>query len=189
LVWTSLPLAARCSDKKEDAVKTQAKLLEKYMPSALAGRVEWIGLRPARKQTMTVVDSAMAISGAGLEGDHKSARNNGSSRQLTLINEEDIGAMRGLLALDAIDPGLLRRNIVVSGMNLHAFRYQRLRIGEAVIEIRAHCHPCVRMEKTFGAGGVIAMYGHAGYCAVIEQGGRISVGDKVERIGQDTLFN
>lgn len=169
-------------------MKTQAKLLEKYMSSLSIGRVEWIGLRSARKQQVEVCESAQAIAGAGLEGDHKSTTSNGSSRQITLINEEDIHAIGSLLNL-TVDPALMRRNVVVSGINLHALRYQRLRIGEAVIEIRAHCHPCVRMENNFGPGAVLAMYGHAGYCATIEQGGVIRLGDRVERVGQVALFS
>lgn len=169
-------------------MKTQARLLEKYMHEAPAGRVEWIGLRPQRKGTIATVNEVMAVAGAGLEGDHKALKNNGSARQLSLINQEDIQALSSLLFRQTLDPALLRRNIVVSGMNLQAMRYQRLRIGEAIIEIRAHCHPCVRMEQALGPGAVLAMYGHAGYCAVIEQSGLIKVGDRVERIGQESLL-
>lgn len=169
-------------------MKSQARLLEKYMHSAPLGRVEWIGLRPAKREPVVSVDRAMAIAGAGLDGDHKGLKASGSSRQVTLINAEDVSALSRLMRFEEdLDPALLRRNIVVSGLNLTAFRYQRLRIGEAIVEIRAHCHPCLRMERTLGAGAVLAMYGHAGYCAVIEQSGLICVGDEVQRIGQEGL--
>lgn len=169
-------------------MKTQARLLEKYMHTAAVGRVEWIGLRPARKQALKVVEQCMALAGAGLEGDHKALKVSGSSRQVSVINAEDIGATQALLNCCQIDPAALRRNIVISGLNLYAMRYQRLRIGEAIIEVRAHCHPCVRMEQTLGKGALLAMYGHAGFCACIEQGGLIRLGDTVERLGQQSLL-
>lgn len=169
-------------------MKTQARILEKYMHTAAVGRVEWIGLRSARKQAVQAVAQCMALAGAGLEGDHKALKASGSSRQVSVINTEDISAIQALLKCGQIDPAALRRNIVISGLNLYAMRYQRLRIGEAVIEVRAHCHPCVRMEQTLGKGALLAMYGHAGFCATVEQSGPIKLGDTVERIGQQGLL-
>lgn len=161
-------------------MKTQGRLLARYLASAPQGEITWLGVREQKKAPMTVLSAVRAISGQGLEGDHKARTNNGSSRQITLINAEDIHAISLLLKRDAIDPAILRRNMVVSGMNLHALRYQRLRIGNtAEVEIRAHCHPCVRMEKALGEGAVLAMYQHAGYCAVVLESGEIRVGDKV----------
>ncbi|TNC80645.1 MAG: hypothetical protein C9356_13080 [Oleiphilus sp.] len=160
-------------------MKTQVKLLSRYMPSAKAGRVEWIGLRTARKAEMAVVERTEAIKNRGLSGDHRAARDNDSARQVTLINLEDIKALQHILDSDVIDPSVLRRNIVVSGINLHAMRYQLLRIGGAVLEIGAHCHPCQRMEKALGAGGFVSMYGRGGYCARVIQAGPVALGDEV----------
>ena len=50
-------------------------------------------------------------------------------------------------------PAMLRRNLVVSGINLAAIRHQRLRIGEAEVETNALCDPCSRMEQVLGQGG------------------------------------
>ncbi len=131
---------------------------------------------------MQRVMAVQALQGAGLAGDHKSAKRNASGRQVTLINHEDMQAVQSLMGMAHIDPQQLRRNIVISGVNLYAMRYQRLQVGEAVLEIRAHCHPCARMEQTLGDGAVLALYGHAGFCAVVEQGGLIRAGDPVTRL-------
>ena len=111
----------------------------------------------------------------------------GSARQVTLINREHIEVVAKLLGLESIDPGLLRRNLVVSGINLIALRHQRFRIGEAEFEATAQCHPCVRMEQALGKGTVAAMLGHGGICAKIIKGGVIAVGDEVIKLELDTL--
>ena len=80
----------------------------------------------------------------------------------------------------ALHPGLLRRNLVVSGINLSALRYQRFQIGDALFEAGALCHPCSRMETALGKGGVAAMIGHGGLCCKIIRSGAIALGDKVE---------
>lgn len=160
-------------------MKTQAKLLSKYMDSAKPGHVEWLGLRPSRRAEMLIQSEVTAKAEKGLYGDHSAKRSSGSARQVTLINAEDIQALSSLLDLQSIDPSVLRRNIVVSGINLHAMRYQLLKIGDAIVEIGAHCHPCSRMEKALGAGALLAMFNRGGYCARVVQGGLIKVGDTV----------
>jgi MOSC domain-containing protein YiiM len=104
----------------------------------------------------------------------------GSARQITLISEEFIQQIAHFTGRDDIDPALLRRNLVVRGINLNALRHQRFRIGEAVFEATALCHPCSRMEEALGKGGVAAMIGHGGVCARVLRTGTISVGDLLE---------
>jgi MOSC domain-containing protein YiiM len=83
----------------------------------------------------------------------------------------------------------LRRNLVVSGINLHALRYQRFTIGDVFFEARALCHPCSRMETALGRGGVAAMLGHGGLCCTIVRGGQIAIGDALRVEGHtDDLF-
>ncbi len=138
---------------------------------------------------MLEVDSAVALQDLGLEGDHRCDKTAGSSRQLTIISTEYIQQIEHFCDRHAIAPGLLRRNLVVSGINLGALRHQQLAVGEAVLETTALCHPCSRMEAALGPGGFAAMLGHGGLCAKIVKGGRIAIGDAVSRIEpQGSLF-
>ena len=153
--------------------------LDRFARDLPPGCLEWIGLRPARRPPMVAVTQAVAIAGRGLEGDHRSDKTPGSGRQVTLISQEFIDQTAHFLRRAPIDPALLRRNMVVSGINLHALRYQRFRIGGALFEAGALCHPCSRMESALGKGGVAAMLGHGGLCCTILEGGILTVGDAV----------
>jgi len=79
-----------------------------------------------------------------------------------------------------VDPVGLRRNLVVSGINLIALKNARLQVGEAVLELVGPCQPCSRMEDTIGPGGYAAMRGHGGMTARVLVGGTMRVGDRVQ---------
>ena len=141
---------------------------------AVPGRVEAVFLRPSRRETVRRVQSAI-IGTSGLDGDHAKE----GMRALTLIQGEHLPVIAALAGMGAVDPTLLRRNIVVSGLNLLGFRKARLRIGTAIIEVTGPCPPCSRMEEILGHGGYTAMRGHGGVYAQIVEPGLISVSDAV----------
>ena len=124
---------------------------------------------------MQCVSDAVLTEG-GLSGDHAS----GGMRALTLIQAEHLPVIAALACLHMVEPEQLRRNVVVSGLNLGGRRGAALRIGEAEIVLTGPCHPCSRMEEALGHGGYAAMRGHGGwYAEVTRGGGRIAVGDAV----------
>jgi len=166
------------------AINTVGRLLSRHLQNLKPGRLEWIGLRPERKADLLVVDQVEAIAELGLAGDRRYKGTAGSARQVTLINQEHIEVVAKLLGREPIDPAVLRRNLVVSGINMVALRHQRFRIGEAVFEASAHCNPCLRMEQALGKGAVAAMLGHGGVCAKIIKGGIIWVGDEVVKLDE-----
>ncbi len=142
-----------------------------------AGRLDWIGLRPAREVEMEVVDAAEAVVGKGLRGDRYAAGS--GQRGLTLIQAEHLPVIATLSGHAAVAPALLRRNVVISGIPLVALKGRRFRIGEVVLEGTDACDPCSRMEAALGPGGFNAMRGHGGLCARIIQGGTLRLGDAV----------
>lgn len=148
------------------------------------GQVIWIGVRPARREQVLVQTSVMAVAGQGLLGDRYRSASNGP-RQVTLIQTEHLMAIASFLQREAIDPGLLRRNIVVRGINLLALKDRQFQIGHAVLEYTGECHPCSRMEENLGPGGYNAVRGHGGITARVLVGGEIAVGDSVCRIERD----
>jgi MOSC domain-containing protein YiiM len=164
-----------------DSKSTIAQLLA-TLPQV--GQLEWVGLRPARRAEMLAVPEAEVLTDSRLAGDHASPKP-GGKRQLTLIQHEHLAAVAGFLGLaEPVAPGRLRRNLVVSGLNLLALKGQQIQIGdEVVLDITGECHPCSRMEEELGPGGYNAMRGHGGLTAHIAQGGTIRVGDAVRVLG------
>lgn len=142
---------------------------------ARQGRLDWIGLRAARYDPVDVVQSA-EITNDGLLGDHSRA----GKRAVTLIQAEHLPVIAAFSDRSEILPEVLRRNLLVSGLNLLALRKGVLRIGDVVLEIEGPCPPCSRMEKALGPGGYNAMRGHGGWYASVAKPGVVHVGDAVE---------
>jgi MOSC domain-containing protein YiiM len=147
-----------------------------------AGRVEWIGLRPARAVSMEAVDAAEAVTGKGLVGDRYVGAS--GKRGITLIQAEHLPVVAALAGHGRVAAATLRRNLVVAGIPLVALKDRRFRIGEVVLEGTGPCDPCSRMEDALGPGGYNAMRGHGGICARIVAGGVIRPGDRVEALAQ-----
>ena len=101
-----------------------------------AGRLDAILLRPARGAPVLQPGAAIAIADKGLSGDRTAAGRGGSKRQVTLVQAEHLGVVAALLQRDAIAAADLRRNLVISGLNLlaaktlFADRPLRLAIGD-----------------------------------------------------------
>jgi len=140
------------------------------------GRVAWIGVRPGRRASVTAVGAVEAVAGQGLAGDHYA---HDGKRQVTLIQAEHLVAVAGFVGRPLLDPALLRRNIVVAGLNLLALKGRQFRAGAALLEWTGPCEPCSRMEEALGPGGYNAMRGHGGITARVVAGGLIRVGDAV----------
>ena len=141
------------------------------------GKVEWIGVRPKHKAPVEKVQEVKVTTEHGLAGDHYSK--NGGKRQVTLLQEEHLTAMANILQLDAVDPAVMRRNIIVSGINLQAFADRQFQIGDVILEMTGICHPCSRMEENLIPGSYNAMRGHGGITAKVIQEGMIRIGDEV----------
>lgn len=140
------------------------------------GKVEWIGIRPQKKAEIKKCQ-AVKVNEAGLEGDHYQGRS--GNRSVTLIQAEHITTIASLLHKQKIKPEELRRNIVVSGINLLALKNREFSIGEVVLKMTGLCHPCSRMESNLGQGGYNAVRGHGGINACVIKTGTIKVNDTV----------
>lgn len=150
-------------------------------PPHIEGRIEFIVVRGSPREPARTVTSTVALAGIGLADDRLGHRGEPdlSTRQVTLIQAEHLAVISRLARVDHVDPGALRRNLVVSGINLLALKNARLKVGAALLEVVGPCQPCSRMEEAIGPGGYAAMRGHGGMTARVLVGGAVSVGDVV----------
>lgn len=141
---------------------------------AQPGRLVWIGLRPERLAAVRSVDR-VEVAEDGPTGDHGRP----GKRAVTLIQSEHLPVIAALVGAGRIDPATLRRNLLISCLNLASLRGRRIGVGKVVLRITGPCAPCSRMEAALGPGGYNAMRGHGGWCAEVVTPGVIAVGDVV----------
>lgn len=151
--------------------------LKRHFPNG--GKVEWIGVRSHKGSEIEEKSYIEAISERGLVGDKAGSRP-GGKRQVTLFQAEYLQVISSLLPDLSVSYASLRRNIVVSGINLNALKDCQIKIGDATLEITGFCHPCSKLESKLGYGVFNALRGHGGLTAKVTESGRISVNDSVQ---------
>ena len=144
------------------------------------GRVTGLFIRSERRATVSTVE-AVHVALDGLDGDHARA----GKRAVTLIQAEHLPVISAFLGGVTVAAADLRRNILVTGINLLALRKTHVRIGECVLFVHGPCPPCSRMEEVFGHGGYSAVRGHGGVYAEVIEPGLITLSTSVVRRGDD----
>ena len=156
-----------------------------------AGVLRDIYIAAERGAPMTSVDAVTAVAGEGLAGDRYAAGAGTFSaraalvpgaRALSLIDDADIARCNERLG-QTLDTHVLRRNLVVEGIDLLALRGQRLAIGPVVIRLAGRCAPCGLLSRYVGADMRRGLYRGGGMRGVIETGGSIRVGQAVICLG------
>ncbi|WP_299685834.1 MOSC domain-containing protein [uncultured Tateyamaria sp.] len=141
---------------------------------AQSGALCWIGLRPARGADITAVET-VEVTQDGLTGD----RGRAGKRAITLMQAEHLPVIAAFLGRETVPPEMLRRNLLVEGINLAGLKAREVQVGNAVLRPTTICAPCSQMERAFGHGGYAAVRGHGGWCAEVVTPGLIRVGDAV----------
>lgn len=148
-----------------------------YGAEAGSGTVAGILVAPDAQAPLVRVASAIAVAGAGLDGDRYAAGRgtfNGPGRgyELTLVEAE---------ALDAVDLSWedARRNVVTRGISVNALAGRRFRIGAVECAGRRLAEPCAHLERLTRAGILRPLVHRAGLRADILAGGEIRVGDPI----------
>jgi MOSC domain-containing protein YiiM len=172
-------------------MSSSLSLKELVQRFSTAGRVDAIVLRPGTRQPAQQVQHAMAEPGRGLLGDRRALAKRDDlatrKREISLIQAEHLPLLAIWCGQTTLEPRRLRRNLVVSGLNLLAMRspFPDMRLewwvgDQASLEVTGPCDPCSRMEQELGQGGYNAMRGHGGMTARLTGGGLICVGDRVQ---------
>jgi MOSC domain-containing protein YiiM len=109
--------------------------------------------------------------------------------QVTLITEEDLYRAQRISGI-SFAAGQHRRNLVVRGIPLDAFRRRQVRIGEVLFDFHRLRPPCGYLDRLVSAGAGKALGKGAGIGLKVMRGGILHVGDSVtvmqKPMGSDT---
>ena len=101
----------------------------------------------------------------------------GSSRQVLLMDIETLEEF-------GIPPGRAKENITTRGIELSGLMLgQRIRAGEALLEITKPCTPCHLMDE-IRAGLQEEIRGRRGILCRVVEPGKIRRGERIEIVGQ-----
>jgi MOSC domain-containing protein YiiM len=126
-----------------------------------------------RRLPMEELEEIRALEDSGLEG--CAHARTGSPRQVLLVDSETLELM-------ALQPGIIRENITTRGINVNGLiPGQRLRVGEAQLEVSLACTPCDLLEK-IRPGLRRELRGRRGMLCRVIATGVIRKGDAIEKL-------
>jgi MOSC domain-containing protein YiiM len=147
------------------------------------GMVESIHVASVAEGPPQSVAQAVAIPGAGLEGDRYALKvgtfyKPAPDHELTLIEAEAIEALRRDYRVE-LAAGDSRRNIVTRNVPLNHLVGKEFAIGDVRIRGIRLCEPCDHLQKVTGKSVIKGLLHRGGLRAQILTPGTIRVGDVV----------
>ncbi len=120
---------------------------------------------------MQEMEGVLAVVNRGLDGCAHGRL--GGRRQVLLMDAETLDHF-------GLTPGVVKENITTRGLALREFGPgQRLRVGEALLEVTLPCEPCRRMDE-IRMGLQQELRGRRGMLCRVVEAGRIRRGDRIE---------
>ena len=137
---------------------------------------------------MQLLSRAQAIAGRGLAGD-RYERGIGKfsgrfevvagARQVSLVDAMAIAECNARLG-SQLRACQLRRNLIISGLDLNALHGAVLGIGEVRLRITGGCPPCGYLSRLLGVDARLGLQHIGGARAAVIEGGLLNVGASVE---------
>lgn len=137
------------------------------------GTVEALVLAPSAQAPVVAVEQALAVAGAGLEGDRYASGSGtfASGRPGSALTLIDAAVLDELGAIDH------RRNVVVRGTDLDALVGREFTLGEARCRGRRLAEPCAHLDRLNDGGVLRPLVHRGGLRADVLAGGVVRVGD------------
>lgn len=124
------------------------------------------------------------VAGRGIRGDRFFDYRNNYKGQITFFAQEVFVEMARTFGLTNKSPGVLRRNVIVSGVELNDLIGSDFGLQGVLFRGTAHCAPCSWMETAFTPGAEKFLAGRGGLRARVLTDGLLSVGEAQLKILQ-----
>lgn len=126
---------------------------------------------PAGENEIIEVDSVECIAGRGLRGDRFFDFKEDYKGQVTLFAWEVFDELRNTQGKPGLPASVLRRNVVVEGLDLDALIGKRFELQGVTLEGTGECKPCYWMDQAVGSGAEEWLKGRGGLrCKIVTDG-------------------
>jgi MOSC domain-containing protein YiiM len=123
------------------------------------------------------VQEIQCIAGHGIRGDRFYDYRDNYKGQITFFSLEVFERLAAHFGLTEKSAGILRRNVIVSGIALNELIGEEFVIQGVRLRGAAHCKPCYWMNQAVAPGAEDFLQGNGGLRAQILTDGTIAVGD------------
>ena len=141
-----------------------------------------IGITKKNNQKLKIekVNIIEVVAGKGIKGDRNYHDSNEPSKQITLIESENIDYYNQKFNTNFsyLD---LRRNLVTKDIRLNDLIGKKLSIGQINIQVHDLCRPCNYLQEILGKDNIIKEFLNKGglRCEILISG-NIKMGDKIK---------
>lgn len=132
---------------------------------------------------MCSLSTANIVLNKGLEGD-RYATNQGywhkvESCEVTIITDDELSAIKRRAKGFQLEPGMHRRNLVLTDISQKQLRGKTIQLGTAVLCYQKPRPPCGYINQLTRVNLAKAMAYDSGACFKVVQSGSFSVGDRL----------
>ncbi|MDQ2919975.1 MAG: molybdenum cofactor biosysynthesis protein [Verrucomicrobiota bacterium] len=122
------------------------------------------------------VDRVECVAGQGIRGDRFYDFEKDYKGQITFFAQEIFDRLRSDFPGVDKSPGVLRRNVVLSGVDLHSLIGKEFSLQGVRFRGTAHCKPCYWLDEAFAPGTKQAIINDGGLRAQILTNGCLTTG-------------
>ena len=135
----------------------------------MTGIIKNMFVKPGPGQAMKASGELEMVAGKGIQGDNAFGR---KRRQVLLVDQAILDAF-------GLDPGDLRENLTVSGLDLQIIAPgSLLEAGASTLMVQGECTPCSKMDE-IKPGLQASLQARRGLLASVVEGGTIRIGDTI----------
>lgn len=133
--------------------------------------------KPPDDYPLVEVPRIDCVAGHGIRGDRFYDYKDNYKGQITFFSLEIFERLTQHFGLTSKSAGVLRRNVIVSGIELNDLIGEEFSIQGVRLRGTGHCRPCYWLDQAFAPGTEDFLEGNGGLRAEIMSDGTIAVGE------------